>query len=276
MNISQTEKKKFADLEKRTEGAKNPIVLINACTHGHETVGLDVIDRLKDISLDRGNVLFSVANERAREAKKAFLETDLNRVFPGDREGTYEEQLAAAFTPAIRASDVVVDIHSTKTLKCPSERMLIVTKWDKETQHLVEAIGAPRVLIMELNSTNALVSQARIGIAFEYGPNDAETADAIAHAIRDILRALSMISREDVSKRTMQTSPSSVYHVYDTFPKKPGDVLSPGTANFQPVQVGDVVAHTASGVPIRADRDFIPILFGENRYTDIFGFVGEE
>jgi len=46
--------------------------------------------------------------------------------------------------------------------------------------------------------------------------------------------------------------------------------------DFHIVKKGATVAYKASGENIYAQSDFVHILFGENRYTDIFGFMWEE
>ena len=63
------------------------LVLI-CCLHGNEGYGLEVC---------KGQSLFPfvLANEKALEENKRFIDWDLNRCFPGNRKGNYEEKIKA-------------------------------------------------------------------------------------------------------------------------------------------------------------------------------------
>jgi len=289
----------YQELRERAKGSARPVVLVNACTHGHEVVGLDVIDALRSIQITKGTLLFSVANQRARKQGVAFIESDLNRSFSGNERGTYEEQIASAMMPALQASDIVIDIHSTNTITQDADRMLIMTKWDEGIEDIVRVLQPPRVLVMEINQNNALISGAKKGIAFEYGSNEKKTAQKVTHDIQKLLQNLEMIpaqsmmsfrprslrraeksrepARDDNQKEYLVSREKrpKVYRVFSPFPKTPNMVLEQGITNFRPIAKGDIVARKG-GESIQAERDFVPILFGENRYTDIFGFMGEE
>ncbi len=52
--------------------------------------------------------------------------------------------------------------------------MVIVTKYDEATKAVIEAFNPPKVLVMSYKSDNALISQAKVGIAFEYGQDDSD------------------------------------------------------------------------------------------------------
>jgi len=41
------ETEKYSKLLEQINTSEKPVVLVNACTHGHETVGLHVIEALK-------------------------------------------------------------------------------------------------------------------------------------------------------------------------------------------------------------------------------------
>jgi len=273
---AKEKEEKYEHLLQQASSGERPVVLVNACTHGHETVGVCVIENMQKETFRRGTILYTIANERAKEKSVAFIESDLNRVFPGNSNGDYEERLAAKLHPIVEACDIVFDIHSTNTTDPGEESMLIVTKLDEETKNIIEMIAPPRVLVMECARGNALISDAKIGIAFEYGRNDhPETARRIT---RDIFRALSklgMIENKDVSLDEMSVSKTRAYRVFATLPKTEGFILEKTIRNFHPLQKGEIVARRG-GETLRAERGFIPILFGENRYKDIFGFMAEE
>ncbi|MEQ9811256.1 MAG: succinylglutamate desuccinylase/aspartoacylase family protein [Azospirillaceae bacterium] len=97
-----------------------PTVGISGAIHGNEPTGteiiLDLYRLLKDTPIKGRIVLLPVANPRAYAANKRFTTTDelnLNREFPGDRGGSFTQQLAAAITAEfLEKIDVHIDLHS--------------------------------------------------------------------------------------------------------------------------------------------------------------------
>lgn len=253
-------------------------ILIVGSTHGHEKIGLRVIEELRKLNLDSSQVEFVVGNTKASELGVPFTEGDLNRVFPGKADGNYEERLAFELSAKILQADLVIDIHSTKTTDLGENSMVIVTKYDEETKRILELISPPKVLIMRYKSENALISQAKIGIAFEYGLDDSEAVlKATIHDIVTIFKSYGLIEQNTCSNPRVP-SPSSVFDVYDAFKKNfNGDyVLSKKVENFKQVHRGEVVCITKSNKDIFAEEDFYPILFGNNRYKDILGFKAQK
>ncbi|ELY57694.1 M14 family metallopeptidase [Natronolimnohabitans innermongolicus] len=83
------------DVTVRGPGAE-PEVVVVAGVHGDERSGIRAVNRLReaDLDLQRG-VAFVLANPEAIEAGERYLDSDLNRVFPGDPDGDREERIAA-------------------------------------------------------------------------------------------------------------------------------------------------------------------------------------
>jgi succinylglutamate desuccinylase len=253
-------------------------ILIVGSTHGHEKIGLHVIGELRKLNLDSNQAEFVVGNPKASELGVPFTEGDLNRVFPGRPDGNYEERRAFKLSEKILLADLVIDIHSTKTTDLSNNSMVIVTKYDEPTKELLSLISPPRILVMRYRSDNALISQAKVGIAFEYGLDDSESVlNATVHDIATILMSYGLINQNPYTK-PRASSTSSVYDVYDAFKKNfEGDyVLSENIENFKLVHKGELVCTTKSDNEILADEDFYPILFGNNRYKDILGFKAQK
>lgn len=249
-------------------------ILIVGSTHGHEKIGLGVIEGLEKLNLDSNQVEFVVGNPKASELGVPFTEGDLNRVFPGRPDGNYEERRAFELSEKILQADLVIDIHSTKTTDLGENSMIIVTKHDEETKKVLDLISPPKVLIMRYKSDNALISQAKVGIAFEYGLDDSDDVlKATIHDIATILMNYGLINQNPFSN-PREVSTSSVYDVYDAFKKnfEGSYVLSNDIENFKQINEGQVVCKTNSNEVILAEEDFYPILFGNNRYKDILGF----
>lgn len=267
----EQEIQKYQRLLDAVHASEKPVVFVNACTHGHETVGVRVIEELQKLHIAHGTLLCNIANVRAMEQQVAFTESDLNRVFPGNPEGTYEERLAAYMQPVLSACDVVIDIHATETNSPGEDSMVIVTKLDADTQDAIESFSPPRTLVMEYTKSNALISGAKIGIGFEYGKN--EHPDTKEYIVRDITSMLAFFGMVSVPTDHTVHPDTLYYRVFGVLPKEDGMVLE-SVENFTFIKEGQAIG-TDKGSPMYAKQDFVPILFGNNRYKDIFGFLGE-
>lgn len=100
--------------------AGGPTVGISAAVHGDESIGVEVLRRLRvDPALAdlKGRLLLlPLANPLAFQANARNTPLDmlnLNRVFPGDADGWLTEQLAHAITTHfLRSIDVYIDLHA--------------------------------------------------------------------------------------------------------------------------------------------------------------------
>lgn len=253
-------------------------ILIIGSTHGHERIGLLVQEELKKLGISPELLGFEVGNPKASEQNIPFIESDLNRVFPGKVDGTYEERRAHELLPKIQTADLVIDIHSTNTTDLSLDSMLIVTKYDEATKKLTDLINPPTLLVMKYKSGNALISQAKIGIAFEYGKDSSvPVLEATLHDIGKLLVAYGMLSDNPYPPARPEAQ-ARVFEVYDAFVKNfEGPYkLSPEVKNFIVQNEGTVLGVTETGQKILAPESFVPILFGENRYTEILGFKARQ
>lgn len=268
-----TEREKYKRLLERAQTSEKPVVLVNACTHGHETVGVRVAEELRGLTLKKGTLLFNVANERAKERGTAFIESDLNRSFPGKPNGTYEQRLAHLIDEVVRECDIVIDIHATETTDPGSESAIIVTKLDEKTKAITDVLNPPRVLVMDYTKSNALISHVKIGIGFEYGRNG--HPQTLKMIVRDTKKLLAFLGMRDRQTQKASMVKTRYYRVSDVFPKSESVSIRADIQNYVPIAKGDPIG-TKDGKPLLASCDFIPILFGNNRYKDIFGFLGRE
>ncbi len=101
--------------------SRGPVVVVTANVHGDETTGVGAVLRLiplLDATLTHGTVhLYPSLNPEALERRARKVpddDLDLNRLFPGDAEGSPAERLAhAAWTDiAARHPDLVIDLHA--------------------------------------------------------------------------------------------------------------------------------------------------------------------
>lgn len=255
-------------LNKMRQGER-PIVYVNVCTHGNEKVGVRVLKALEDVSVKKGTLIMNVANKKAFSLNKRFIDADLNRVFPGKPDGNHEERLACELMPLIKAADIVIDIHSTES---GTHSSLIVMKLDESTLDALYFVNPKRVLVMSATKNSALISSAKVGIGFEYGKDEDETMyRKILEGIMNILSGLGM-AEGGLRKKRLRTE---FYMVSEPLKKEKGFVIVKSIRNFSLVRCGEVVARNGES-ELLAPKDFYPILFGKNTYTEIFGFMGEK
>lgn len=118
---AETEREDIVLTDKLTvtllHGAEDgPTVYLVAGVHGDEVAGWRAGELLKDISLRAGTLcIVSPANAygAAHDQRRTREERDLNRNFPGDREGNETERCAAVIFDDItqRAPTLLLDLH---------------------------------------------------------------------------------------------------------------------------------------------------------------------
>ena len=195
-------------------------IIIVGSTHGHEKIGQYVHRELGKILGENSEVEFVIGNPKASLQNIPFIESDLNRIFPGKIDGTYEEKRACELSPKIKDADLVIDIHSTNTTDYGEKSMLIVTKYDKATKEIVDIINPPKVLIMKYKNDKNLVSDAKIGIGFEYGMDKSD--EVLSATLFDIANILinSKILKENPFTTKENFGETEIFEVYDAFEKE--------------------------------------------------------
>lgn len=107
--------------DRRTPAARGPVVVLTANVHGDECTGTGAVLRLLPLleaQLTRGTVhLYPSLNPGGLERRTRRVpedDQDLNRVFPGDADGSPTERLAHAawMDLTARHPDLLVDLHA--------------------------------------------------------------------------------------------------------------------------------------------------------------------
>lgn len=231
-------------------------------------IGMKVSDAICVLYPDiLGNGLdIQIANEQAFRLKKRFVEKDLNRVFPGNPNGFYEEKLAYELKSILNKYELVIDVHSTES---GSEDMVIVTKFDDPTKKILHVLSPKYVLYMNMQPDSSLISSARIGIAFEMGSDKDELT--ITKTIKGIECLLSHSGL--IEHKESFGYPTKYFEVFNQVHKPAGAVLESNIKNFTIIHKDQIFARLANGNPISAGFDFYPVIFGNTNYETIFGFM---
>jgi succinylglutamate desuccinylase len=217
-------------------------IAIVGCLHGDELIGKYVLDELtKSNNL---NIRFFLGNEKAIKQNKRFIETDLNRCFPGKKDGNHEEKLAHNLTKKLCKYDLVIDIHSTTAKTDP---FIIITKQNKKIIDFVKKIPIKNTVFMRnsIASGKALIDHVQCGISLEFNKDfdPIQVKNTIIDTINNIYK----------NKEQTKFSKQESFEVYDIIKKS--DVKYPEINNFRLTKL---------------DNDsFYPILFGTDAYKDI-------
>lgn len=93
---------------------RNKFLFICA-THGDEGFSVEILKELeKQYDKEKFGYSWIIGNEKAYSQSIRFVDQDLNRVAPGNRNGkTYEERRAAEIVDLSKSFDFIIDIHGS-------------------------------------------------------------------------------------------------------------------------------------------------------------------
>ncbi len=221
-------------------------ILIIGCQHGDEKLGEKVISHLhgegyKDVS-------FILANERAAERNVRFIDQDLNRSFPGNPKGNYEERRAAEILPAIQSADIVIDIHTTTS---EVKMVPIIASLTPEIEKVINLTTAAEIVVMGDEAVKrSLIGHADVGISLEFGLTYSQTEDAMSE-VRGIIEGLV------AHKKNVQRA-RKIFYVSGKIPLE--RELPENARNFEALEPDGI----------------FPFLLHEKSYKDFQGFYANE
>lgn len=195
-------------------GKRNgPVVFISAAVHGNELNGIEIIRRLKKLSvlkrLKGTLILVPVVNVYGLNTLSRYLpdRRDLNRSFPGSTKGSLASRVAKVFFDEIvMKSDFGIDIH-TGAIHRSNIAQIRTNINDKLSLELAKSFEAPVILHSEVRdgSLRAEAQERDIPVLL-YEAGEAlrfdETAIKIGvKGIVNVLRTLAMLSPDKRKRR---------------------------------------------------------------------------
>ena len=255
-------------------GDGEPEVAVIGAIHGDEPCGVHAIQRLLDAAPDvERPVRLVIANEAALDAGVRYLDADLNRAFPGDRDSdAHEERLAARLLEAV-AGCTTLAIHSTQSSADP---FAVIDSVDE-----VARAVAPHLPVDILIQTDAFTEGRLIEhphtLEVEAGLQGSEAAADNAYWLtRAFLTATGVLpapGAENVVDAGGRDA-VEVFRLRDRIPKPDAEEYEVFARNFERVEAGDRFA-AADGDVLRADKPFYPVLLSPYGYRDQFGYVAD-
>ncbi|MBT6691760.1 hypothetical protein HOB10_05530 [Candidatus Parcubacteria bacterium] len=222
------------------------IVTVVCCLHGDEIFGLRVFEYFQKCIQDFSGLKIILANEPALRAKKRFITHDLNRVFPGQSRGSYEQVLAQRIMKEIGQTKYLLDIHTTTA---DIEMTPIVTNLNHNTKKVINLCNSKEVAKMKKTfGTKALIGQFNSGVSFEFNEQYAKQELALRGVI-NMVQAL-------LSGRIVQKKPRKIFYINSIISLD--ESFSRAARNF-----------------IRC-KNIYPFLLGNKSYKDIKGFAANK
>lgn len=225
-----------------TNESKYKVTLV-CCVHGNEVFGRDVFDYFTGRIDELPGLSIILANERALKANKRFIDSDLNRVFPGDEHGDYESRLAHHLLGDINPGSLIIDIHTTTS---PLKFTPIITNLSNGTKLILNQCSSKEVVLMK-NGSKSLISQYKSGVSFEYGERYVKN-NSVIPSIEKMISLL--IDGKVVAPRSRKLFRCSAVLPKDFH-------LPPKSENFKEIE----------------GTNILPFLIYEKNYTEFAGFA---
>ncbi|MBP9826958.1 succinylglutamate desuccinylase/aspartoacylase family protein [Candidatus Saccharibacteria bacterium] len=220
-------------------------ILIVGCLHGDERFGSEVVE----YCLQKGyqDVNCVLANKLAFDKNTRFIDQDLNRSFPGDTAGNYEQRRAHELMPIIESADIVLDIHTTTS----DIRMVpIVADTTPRVREVLHYSNARDIVVMgDAAIKHSLIGHARTGISLEFGLKYAQNQ----RALQDVVEIIEGLIEQPKQPKKMRR----IFHVAGKISLETD--LPEDAQNFEYVR----------------DHNLYPFLLHEKSYKDFQGFYAD-
>lgn len=222
-------------------------VTVICCLHGDEVFGKKVFDYYQKRISNLLGVRVVFANEQAFKKGVRFVNSDLNRSFPGKTNGNHEEGVAFEILKLIKNDEYVIDIHTTTT---DIRVAPIVTNLGLKKRRVLNLSSSREIVLMDKNQAkHSLIGNVRTGVSFEFGKKFALTREALEE-VTSIVDCLLNGSKHKII-------PRRVFHI--TGKVSLGFPLPENAKNFQKI-----------------DSLGYPFLLGEKSYKNHQGFFAEK
>ena len=189
-------------------------------------------------------------NTPAIKKNKRYIDVDLNRCFPGKKNGSSEERLAYEALPYLQNTPYNYDFHSTAF---DAEPYGVISVYNAHIKKVIRRTGVNNYVVTDLR---CLVRFAQNGLAFEMG-NDArpQTARNTFGLMKRILAYHGVISEQ--AKKTPSTV--RLFQVYGALNKKDYRSMEKSIQDFKRVKEDDKLGVSLDGETVKSQIDFYPM-----------------
>ncbi len=252
------------------QNGSGPTVLLIAGNHGDEYEGLIALLRLaRELAPEQvaGRVIvlpaLNIPAVRAGTRLSPIDGGNLNRLFPGRRDGTVTAMIAHyVHSELLPQADIVIDLHSGgRTLDfvpCAVMHELPDRDLTRRTLDAVRAFGAPVALVLQEIDSEGMLDTAvedmgKVFISSELGGAGGSTPERVAvteMGVRNVLCHFGVLASEAATREARELEPTRLMHT----PEPSCFIVAegPGLGEFL-VELGGVVM---AGDPVAMVHDF--------------------
>lgn len=250
-------------------GTGTPEIAVVGGIHGDEPCGQHAVKTLLDErpSVQRP-VKVVIANEEALAAGQRYLDTDLNRSFPGDPESpNHEERLAAQLGKELQGCTTLA-LHSTQSY---AGMFALVNGIDSLARSICPRLSVDAVVETESANEGRIFAVAPDPIEVECGhQGTAQASENAVQVSREFLGATGALPDWNGPRQT----DLHVFQLRRPIPKQKADSYDVFVSNFEEVMAGEVFA-AVDGQDVVADEPFHPVLLSSHGYEEVFGYRAE-
>lgn len=242
------------------KGDRTPELAIVACMHGDELCGRKAVEKFLQSDFEpKKGVKFIITNEKAMEQEERFIDTDLNRCFPGDSDSdSHEERLAAKLMQELEGLKSLT-LHSMEEF---DEMFCLVNKIDES---LITAPGVGKAVDVAPLDKDSIEKYLK-AVSVETGEiGSQEASDNAYKVLLNFLAYFGAIDRKAPDRRP------EVFEMYDVVS---GDYEFLAE-NFDKVESGEKYAENDEE-DLEAEMPFYPVLMSSDGYDEILGFKGRK
>lgn len=256
----------FGPLDVTVRGQGEPEVLVVGGVHGDETNGIRAVRRLREADLDlQRPVAFVLANPAAIEAGERYLDSDLNRVFPGDPDGDREERIAARLCAFVEGR-TTLSLHSTDSE--PTPFALVHSEQEREFE-LAAGLPVPHV-VDHWGINEQTITTCGCSVEIELASEASERAVGAAE-----YQARAFLERVDALPGEPPVADPDFFHMDEPVSKTAEGSYELYVENFELVPAGTTYARV-DGEDLVAEESFWPILMSEEGFPEILGYKGRK
>ncbi|MDD3487716.1 MAG: succinylglutamate desuccinylase/aspartoacylase family protein [Candidatus Moranbacteria bacterium] len=223
-------------------------ILLIAATHGDERIGIEVVNKLVEQKLD-AYFDFLIANPKALEKNVRYIDSDLNRSYPGDiKSDLYEKKNAVNNIKIAKKYKYVIDLHEAKF---GTKNFIIIPRNKLDIDLPLHFIKLDDILLWP-DPKGPLGSCLKNTIELEFGMKDKERPIVINKAV-DIVKVFihSLYTQQNIEKS--ESNKKRVFMVYGKASVQEAEKYKMKFKDFQEIKIGT--------------EDFIPLLV--DQYRDI-------
>jgi predicted deacylase len=239
-------------------GEGKPVVGVVGLVHGNEPCGGYAIDKLMNIKPKKGTLILIKANTEAEKVNKRYVETNLNRAFPGKEDGKIEERIAYELFPFVQMCDYLLDLHSTSQ---ESEPFIILNEDNEARSKLGSKLGVKNFIELGGIIGGTLMDNEGVKLTVECGQHDSQEAKDVAVKVsNNFLKGIGMIDGE------IENTKLSKFRVIKqmTIDNPDSFTFSEDIHPFKLVKEGDCIG-SYPDKKVHASIDFYPVLITKKK-----------